>query len=404
MCKLTILLFLLYFNFFAIKNINAVSQSVSSLDNYEISESLRQETVAAIDRGISWLISKQHKDGSWSNNNFPALSALSLWALIKGHCGNKETIQKAVDYIVSCAHENGAIYKDPVEKRKGGGLSNYNTAICMVALYAVGDSSLVPVIHKARSFVASTQHLGDDICRGGMGYDASADRPYTDLSNSYIAFEAMRLTENVEDLKKDRETSVDINWEAAVSFVQRIHNDPKYNTQTWVSNDPKERGGFVYHPHQTRAGTFVDKQGVTLFRSMPGMTYAGLLCYLYGKVDRNDPRIRSTFNWIKNNWSLDVANRDPQVKGTKAEQDGLFYLYLVMAKALSLYDQDVLVLDDGANINWRIELIKKLLQLQKTDQRTEHGYWINDNGRYWESDPVLVTAYALLALEIALDF
>ena len=36
------------------------------------------------------------------------------------------------------------------------------------------------------------------------------------------------------------------------------------------------------------------------------------------------------------------------------------------------------------------------------DRDTGHGYWVNDVGRYWEADPVLVTSYALIALQIAM--
>ena len=36
-----------------------------------------------------------------------------------------------------------------------------------------------------------------------------------------------------------------------------------------------------------------------------------------------------------------------------------------------------------------------LLDLQQSD-----GSWVNRNNRWWEKDPVLVTAYALIALEI----
>ena len=35
------------------------------------------------------------------------------------------------------------------------------------------------------------------------------------------------------------------------------------------------------------------------------------------------------------------------------------------------------------------------LNLQRAD-----GSWANDNGRWWERDPNLVTAYAVIALEM----
>jgi len=46
-------------------------------------------------------------------------------------------------------------------------------------------------------------------------------------------------------------------------------------------------------------------------------------------------------------------------------------------------------------VNWRREAAHKLLNLQARD-----GSWANDNARWWEKDPALVTAYSLIALEM----
>jgi len=75
-------------------------------------------------------------------------------------------------------------------------------------------------------------------------------------------------------------------------------------------------------------------------------------------------------------------------------KQGLFYYYHTMAKGLSAAGMDTLELGDGKKVNWREELVKKLLNLQNAD-----GSWSNDNGRFMEKDPVLVTAYSLIALE-----
>jgi hypothetical protein len=77
-------------------------------------------------------------------------------------------------------------------------------------------------------------------------------------------------------------------------------------------------------------------------------------------------------------------------------------MYNVMAKGLAAYGQDVLRPPDRPAFNWRVQLIERLLSLQKIEPETGHGYWVNEVGRYWESDPVLCTAYALIALETAL--
>ena len=55
----------------------------------------------------------------------------------------------------------------------------------------------------------------------------------------------------------------------------------------------------------------------------------------------------------------------------------------------------------GKTVNLREALVRKLVGLQKIDPKTGAGYWVNEEGRWWEQDPVLVTSYALIALEIA---
>lgn len=366
-----------------------------------IPESLKHEADAAINRGIDWLLAQQQPNGHWSNPEFPALTALPLWALVNGGCTDTNAINRAIDYILTCVHPDGAIFREPSEKRKGGGLPNYNTAVCMVALHATGRADLVPVILKARDYMAKHQHLtGGDMYYGGFGYDPSTGRAYTDLSNSYLAYEAMKLTENVEDKRPDGTKKTDIDWQATQQFLENVQNQPGVNDRTWVSDDPNEQGGFVYRPDQTRAGTVTAEDGTIKYRSMPGMTYAGLLSYIYAEVDRTDPRVKATVKWIRNNWSLDRSTRDPEKIAEGMDQEGLYYMYNVMSKGMAAYGQDVMHPEDASPFNWRKKMIEKLLAEQKINPAGQ-GYWVNSVSRYWEGDPVLVTAYSLLALEIA---
>jgi squalene-hopene/tetraprenyl-beta-curcumene cyclase len=73
----------------------------------------------------------------------------------------------------------------------------------------------------------------------------------------------------------------------------------------------------------------------------------------------------------------------------------------MMSKALSVYGTDWLTTADGKKVDWRYELMKKLVNLQKIDDKG-NGFWINDKGRWMENDPVLVTAYGLIALDVTL--
>ena len=370
-----------------------------------IGESLRREAGAASDRAIAWLLAQQNAGGHWSNEQFPALTALPLWALARAGRADTPAARKAVDFLLSCAHENGAIYREPKEQVKGGGMPNYNTAIAMVALHLSGDPRATPVVLKARRYVARSQHLGGDLYHGGMGYDADTGRPYADLSNSYIAFEAMRATQSAEDLRRDGGAKADLDWKAAQAFVQRTQNDARFNTASWASDDPADRGGFVYHPGQTRSGTSTNAAGIVKFRSMKGMTYAGLLSYIYAEVDRTDPRVEATINWAVSHWGLGSNNRvsgGAESYDTKDEKEGLYYLLNVMSKGLAAYGQDVFHPAGREPFHWRTQMVEALVSLQKTDPKTGQGFWINEVGRYWESDPVLVTSYALIALQMAM--
>ena len=124
-------------------------------------------------KGFEYLKNSQNPDGSWSNSGFPAITGLVTYAFLTSpmYSNIKEKpafIQKALDYIISNAHENGAIYKE--------GLPNYNTSICMMALLAANDPTYHPYILKARRYIATLQldqgEKGkvDEKFDGGIGY------------------------------------------------------------------------------------------------------------------------------------------------------------------------------------------------------------------------------------------
>jgi squalene-hopene/tetraprenyl-beta-curcumene cyclase len=185
-----------------------------------------------------------------------------------------------------------------------------------------------------------------------------------------------------------------LDWQAAVQFVQRIQNLPEYNEQPWVSDSPQNLGGFAYHPDNTRAGTYVDDEGVVRFNSFGSMTYAGMLSFIYAEVDRNDPRVQSAADWAIRHWTLE------ENPGTGLE--GLYYYYNVLTKGLAAFGQNQFIREDGDTLNWREEVAEKVVAVQRMENATGKGYWVNDVGRYWENDPVLVTAYSILALQMAL--
>lgn len=360
----------------------------------QLSESVRREGEDAVRRGLQWLISQQKPAGYWSSPEWPALTAFAVWALVLNEdYRDSEAVEKGVQYLLSNVQEDGGIYVVPKIEFKGGGKSNYNTAISMVALYLTGRDDVLPVVLDARTFIAAGQHLGGDVYYGGFGYDASTERAYADLSNTYIAMEGMALTESAEDFRTEGEIA-EIDKQAAEEFISKIQNRKESNDADWVSETPENKGGFAYHPEESKAGTITSEDGTVYFRSFGSMTYAGLLSLIYADVDRNDPRIQSAIDWSVLHWSLD--------SNPGMGNQGLYYFYNVLSKALAVYGQDQLVGEDGTRINWRQEFVKKLVSLQKIDENG-NGYWVNEENRFWEADPVLVTGYTLIALQVALQ-
>jgi squalene-hopene/tetraprenyl-beta-curcumene cyclase len=350
---------------------------------------LETEARAAMAKGAAWLAAQQQAGGHWALADSPALTGLAMWALQKTDpAAHKSAIDRAMVFLLTSVQEDGSIWRQPSVERKGGGLANYNTAVCMTALHALGRPELVPVIQNARAYLAKMQYLDGGAYGGGMGYDADQGRPYTDLSNSYMAYEAMRLTQDVEDLRAAGEPKADLDWAAAQAFLAQVQNLPGVNTNSYASESADDRGGFAYTPGAGPATT--NAEGKVTLRSYGSMTYAGLLALIYAQVDAQDARVQSAKDWASRHWTLD------ENPGMGAE--GLYYFFNVLTKSLAAAGDETLARPDGRTIAWREEVVRKLLALQRPD-----GSWFNDNNRWWEADPNLVTAYTLLALATALE-
>ena len=350
---------------------------------------LEAQARAAMAKGATWLAAQQQADGHWAIADSPALTGLSMWALQQTDpAAHQAAINRAMVFILTSVREDGSIWREPTMPRKGGGLANYNTAICMTALHALGRPELVPVVQNARAYLAKMQYLDGGAYGGGMGYDADQGRPYTDLSNSYMAYEAMRLTQDVEDLRAAGEPKADLDWKAAQEFLAQVQNLKGVNTNSYMSADADNQGGFAYSPGAGAAVT--NAEGQVTLRSYGSMTYAGLLALIYAHVDAQDARVQSAKDWASRHWSLD--------ENPGMGQEGLYYFFNVLAKSLAAAGDDALTLPDGRTVAWREEVARKLIALQKPE-----GFWVNENNRWWEADPNLVTAYTLLALATALQ-
>jgi len=371
----------------------ATATAASNPDRYE---SLRQEIRQSIARGNTWLKAQQKPDGNWDDPELPAFTALSLNALIRDPNINRAAplpppLEKGFAWLIAQQKDDGGIYNR--------GLSVYNTATAVTALMAANRKSFEPAVVKARKHLINNQFdLGqkketddgkqtDPANQGGIGY--GSDKEHSDLSNTYLAIEALALSKKVIEDGNFGEQP-DLDWGAAVKFLSRCQNLEETNDREWASNDPKNKGGFTYSPFASKAGEEKTPEGRTSLRSYGSMSYAGLLSLIYAKVSADDPRVLAVKEWLGKNYTLtENPGMGPQ---------GVYYYYQTMAKALTAANVNKLKLADGKEVDWRDELAGKLLANQR-----ENGSWINENGRWMESNPVLVTAYTLLSLEQVYD-
>lgn len=366
---------------------------------------------ASIARGLAFLKSKQNANGSFGDEKLPpAVSALVLRAFAReGQLpSNAGFVDRGYQFLLSQQLADGGIYRDL--------LANYNTAIAVSALTAANDPRYKETIDRAVTYLKGLQWTPDtrpeyagnegekvpesnqgktlvsgegDAFYGGWGYGGrsrGAGRP--DLSNAQLTLEALHDAGVGSD---------DPAMKRAVTFLTRCQNFSETNDQAWSGND----GGFVYGPADNRqgesmAGEYVDAAGKRMLRSYGSMTYAGLKSMIYAGLSKEDQRVKAAFDWVSSNWSLDI-NPGMQFSTPDAAKSGLYYYYLTLARALNEYDQPVLQPARAIRIDWREALIEKLTSLQQAD-----GSWSGEK-RWMESDPVLVTAYAVQALQEARD-
>jgi squalene-hopene/tetraprenyl-beta-curcumene cyclase len=348
-------------------------------------ESVRQEIRQAIARGNQWLESRQNPDGHWDDGQLPAITALALNAAVRDPNLDlakpfPDHIEKGFTWLLAQQKEDGGIYNR--------GLSVYNTATAVTALMASARKDFHPAVVKARGHLIKNQWdigepgITDNPNDGGIGYGSSNE--HTDLSNTVLAIEALALSRKVvEDGNFGDQPELD--WQAAIKFLSRCQNLEETNDQPWASNDPDNKGGFIYSSFESKAGEMQTADGRTALRSYGSMSYAGLLSLIYAKLSPDDPRVTAVKEWLGRNYTLD------ENPGMGAQ--GLYYYYHTMSKALSAAGVDQLALQEGRNADWRNDLAVKLLTRQRDD-----GSWVNDNGRWMESNPVLVTAFTVLAL------
>ena len=304
----------------------------------------------SIDSGKRYLLSKQRRDGSWSDE-YPRPTGntlLSTLALLNaGMKADDPAIKKALDYI-----------------RKQDLEHTYTVSLQTIVLSLAEPEKDLLKIDKNRMWLQAAQakgKSGDNA--GGWGYDKNSASLRVDPSNTQFALLALYEADRV-GVRAD-----DSCWRLALSYWERIQ---------------KESGAFSYNPESRPSGS---------------MTCAGIgsLIIASGQVNKLDAKVEGgnvfccqsaadddqpldrALDWLGKNFSVE---KNPAPKA-KVESDMQHYYYLYALERVGRLAGRRFIGDH----DWYREGVEQLLFLQDDLE----GYW-NDGNR------LTCTAFALLFL------
>lgn len=181
-------------------------------------------TQQSIDRGLAWLASRQHEDGSfWSGPQYRrevAVTALVGMAFLSdGHLPNRgrygRNVSRAIDFLVSRSQPNGLIYDD--ESASYGPMYGHGFSTLFLAeVYGTTqDDRVRKVLAAAVKLIVESQNTQGD-SKGGWRYQP--DSTDADISVTVSQVMALRAARNC-GIVVPKET-IDL----AVDYVKRCQN------------------------------------------------------------------------------------------------------------------------------------------------------------------------------------
>jgi len=385
----------------------ALAASASSLSAQPVSGETRETARRVIDRAIGFLRAQQDdRTGGWSGDgsgpDLPAISSLVLTGmLLDPRLDHTDPgVARGIEHVLSYRRVDGGIHD--------GMLPTYNTAISvsMLSLVPTGEAGAamegaIPLLRRTQWGAPAevnpeapgfNEPIDEDHpFYGGVGYGGNG-RP--DMSNTQFFLQAMHDA---------GVSSEDPAYERALTFLARTQMDERVNDRDYAEGS--RQGGFIYatvpntesiddFQGQSQAGemieTLSDGTRASRLRAYGSITYAGFKSLIYADLPPDDARVRAALDWITGHYTL--------AENPGLGDDGYYYYALSFARALDAWGAPMLDLDSGESVDWRADLIERLAALQEED-----GSFRVRSDRWMESNEVLITAYALIALQHAVD-
>lgn len=358
-----------------------------------------------------WLAGQQDPDGSWKMGPpghaepSPSCTALIITSLasapekVRGRY--RGAVDKAVAYLVGRANPDGSFGEGP----SGSYLKTYTTALALQALSSVDREKHANVIRGAQAYLKQNQ-LKEGLLRGGVGYGDETPKmdkgglviEKTKANLSVVGFAAQGL--HMSGLPKDDEF-----WKLVIEFVRKCQNSSEVNSDPVFLAALKEKGlsvgndgGLFYGPYADpavqKAGTrkIADRETIISYGSM---TYEGIKTYIYAGLAKDSPEVKAAVDWVRKNYSVDAHPGFAYDARQRNHLRGLYYYYLVMARAMDAFGENPFKTFDGQAHDWPREMAAQLAKSVK-----ESKMWVNENPAWFEGDPVMVTSFVLITCDI----
>jgi squalene-hopene/tetraprenyl-beta-curcumene cyclase len=354
-----------------------------------VAEENHARAEAALTRGAERLLALQNDDGSWGKPPMIGITALCVIALHDApgiDAGKRDAaIDAGIEFLLADLDEDGTAEKffglrsQSAFWEKTPRYATYSIAVTLLAMATVDKPEHIPLIKRGRAYLRTLQRVNPNSKHhGGFGYGAGGRS--ANLSITAWSAEAMHHTAYVEGDEQGADPTVTAQNEAMWASIEEFLEATQKNQA--VGQDAAEdsdAGGLGYKPSKDASKVVVSG----------AMSYSGYKTMLYAKLPPDDVRVRAVRKYIAANYDL---SEDPG-RG----KAGYYYYLHAMARALDAAGLDSLKLTDGRLVKWREEIIAVLVGLQG-----ENGGWHNAYGKYMESIPELVTAYAMMTLKTTL--
>ncbi|HVR83902.1 MAG TPA: prenyltransferase/squalene oxidase repeat-containing protein [Planctomycetota bacterium] len=380
----------------------AVPAAAAPCDEGDLAKRLKETYASAADQ----LVDRQDASGAWKMGpqGKEALSPSSTALIVASLAQAPEPVRgkfkgataKGLGFILSKANADGSFGEGPT----GAFLKTYTTALCLVALASVERTDRVAdAIRGAQAYLKNNQ-LKEGPHEGGLGYgDApkAGEKPGRgDLSVTGFSAEGLKMS----GLPLD-----DDFWKLVVKFVRKCQNNSEVNRDPEFLAELKAKnmavgddGGLYYAPvasdKASPAGTkkVADKEVIV---SYGAMTYDGIKTYLYAGLKKESPEVKSAMDWVRKNWSLDAHPGFVYEEVKRNHLRGIYYYYLLMARALDAYGENPVETFDGKKHDWPKEMAEQFIKVVRDSKM-----WQNENPAWYEDDPVIATSYVLLTCDL----